>query len=137
MRSYVAQLRASSAPKFVLGGSVTFIVEYGIFYALYVNMRWPLLLANSVSFGAGLGISFMFNRLWAFKKPDYKRAAHHQAVLYAILAATNLFMNNLIVGMLKFAGLDARIGKVIAILTIAAWNFLVYKYVIFKEEKSR
>jgi putative flippase GtrA len=136
MREFAARLKDSSIPKFLIGGSITFLVEYGIFYSLYIFLGWNLLLANSLSFAIGLGISFMFNRLWAFKKHDYKRAAHHQAVLYAILAVTNLVMNNLIVGGLKIMGLDPRIGKIIAILIIAAWNFLVYKFIIFKEDNK-
>jgi putative flippase GtrA len=134
MRKYADQLKSSNVPKFLVGGSITFVVEYGIFYGLYVSLAWPLLLANSISFGAGLAISFMFNRMWAFKSTGYKRGSHHQAVLYAILAVTNLIMNNLIVGSLIYAGLDAKISKIIAILTIATWNFLVYKHVIFKED---
>jgi putative flippase GtrA len=134
MKSYSARLRESSVPKFLVGGSITFIVEYGIFYVLYIFLHWHLFLANSLSFAAGLGVSFMFNRLWAFKRVDYKRPTHHQAVLYFILALTNLILNNLIVGTLKFAGMDVRLGKLIAIIAIATWNFLVYKHIIFKED---
>jgi putative flippase GtrA len=134
MAGYAHKIRQSAAPKFIIGGAVTFAIEYGVFYILYFFQHWNLLVANSLSFGCGLVVSFIFNRLWAFKRTEYKRATHHQAALYAVLAFTNLVMNNLIVGSLKYLGLDVRLAKILAILAIAAWNFSVYKYVIFKEE---
>lgn len=113
---------------------MTVVVEYVVFYILYVGLNWNLFLANSLSFAVGLSMSFMSNRLWAFKKDEFERPAHHQAMIYAALAVTNLVVNNLIVGGLKSAGLDPRIGKVAAIAVIAVWNFFVYKHIIFKEK---
>jgi len=119
--------------KFLIVGSITFLCEYIIFYSLYVLLHWELLLSNSLSFAVGLSMSFMLNRLWAFKIDRYARKLHHQAVIYGALAATNLVINNLIVAGLKADGLDPRIGKVVAIAVIAIWNLLIYKYFIFKE----
>jgi putative flippase GtrA len=79
----------------------------------------------------------MLNRIWAFKKDNYQRKLHHQAVIYIVLALSNLVINNLIVSGLKTAGLDPRIGKIIAIATIAVWNFLIYKYVIFRAGSNK
>lgn len=130
------KLLESSLVRFLLGGGITVLCEYIVFYVLYIFLGWNLLLANSLSFGVGLGTSFMFNRLWAFKKDKYNRKAHHQAVLYGVLAATNLIMNNLIVAGLKDLGLDPRIGKVIAIVLIATWNFMIYHKIIFVGDKD-
>ncbi len=130
------KLLDSSLVRFLLGGSVTVLCEYVVFYILYVFLKWNLLLANSLSFGVGLGVSFMFNRLWAFKKDTYQRKGHHQAILYAALAVTNLVLNNVIVGSLKSAGLDPRIGKFIAIVFIAAWNYVIYRKIIFVGERN-
>jgi putative flippase GtrA len=103
---------------------------------LYIFVHWNLLLANSLSFIVGLSISFMLNRIWAFKEDNYQRKFHHQALIYIVLALSNLVINNLIVSGLKAAGLDPRIGKIIAIATIAVWNFMVYKYIIFKSVRT-
>lgn len=107
------------------------LVEYITFYIFYIFISWNLFVSNSLSFCIGLGISFMFNRLWAFRQSDFHRKTHHQMILYAILAVTNFVANNTIVGLLRAAGLDARIGKIIAIIVIAIWNFIVYKKIIF------
>jgi putative flippase GtrA len=131
MQALVEKLLESSAIRFLLGGGVTVVAEYAVFYALYVGLHWNLFVSNSLSFGVGLAVSFMFNRLWAFKQDDFRRKAHHQAALYVILALTNLLLNNAIVGGLNSLSLDPRIGKVIAIILIAAWNFVIYRKIIF------
>jgi putative flippase GtrA len=132
----ISNVKSSQALRFLTVGSVTFSCEYAVFYILYVFAQWNLLIANSLSFGVGLTVSFMLNRIWAFKQTNYQRKIHHQAAIYIALAITNLVINNLIVGTLKTLGLDPRLGKIIAIITIAVWNFLIYKYIIFKEESQ-
>jgi putative flippase GtrA len=130
------EVKKNQAVRFLTVGSITFLCEYIVFYVLYIFVHWNLLLANSLSFIVGLSISFMLNRIWAFKEDNYQRKFHHQALIYIVLALSNLVINNLIVSGLKAAGLDPRIGKIIAIATIAVWNFMVYKYIIFKSVRT-
>lgn len=127
----IRDLLKSNLVRFLMGGAVTVLCEYLVFYVLYVFLHWNLLLANSLSFAAGLAVSFMFNRMWAFREETYRRKAHHQMALYAVLAVSNLFINNGIVAGLQEVGLDPRLGKIIAILVIAAWNFVIYRKIIF------
>lgn len=126
-----------AALRYLLVGSATFIIEYIVFYILYVFLHWNLLLANSLSFGVGLATSFSLNRIWAFKQQEFQRPVHHQAMLYIALALTNLFINNAIVASLNAVGLDPRIGKIVAIATIALWNFLIFRAIIFKGKGQR
>jgi putative flippase GtrA len=130
----VKALTEHSFVRFLFGGGVTVVCEYVIFYVLYVFLHWNLLLANSLSFGVGLCVSFVFNRLWAFNKPSYQRKAHHQVLLYVILGVTNLLLNNLIVSGLKGVGFDPRFGKIVAIVFIAASNFVIYRKIIFVDK---
>lgn len=129
-------LLSSSFVRFSLGGVVTVGCEYAVFYILFVLLRWNLFLANSLSFGAGLGVSFTFNRQWAFKKAAYSKNVHHQVVMYSILAVTNLLMNNAIVWGLRNIGVNPKIGKLVAIVLIALWNFLIYRKIIFAGESE-
>jgi putative flippase GtrA len=122
--------------RFLTVGLLTFSCEYAVFYGLYAILHWNLLLANSLSFGVGLSVSFGSNRLWAFKRVEYKRRLHHQLMAYVSLALTNLILNNIIVATLNALGLDPRIGKVFAIALIAVWNFLIYKHYIFSSSKG-
>jgi len=134
MKRKIEKLHQSSAIRFLTVGSLTFLTEYIVFYVLYVFLHWNLLVANSLSFAVGLSMSFMLNRKWAFKKQSYQRKFHHQAIIYIALALSNLVINNVIVAGLKDIGIDPRIGKVLAIATIAVWNFVIYKLIIFREK---
>lgn len=136
MTQTIEKLPKSLSVRFVAIGCATFLVEYIVFYILYVFLHWNLLLANSLSFAVGLSMSFGFNRTWAFKKNNYHHKVHHQALIYVILALTNLIANNIIVGGLKIVSIDPRIGKILAIGIIAIWNFIIYKHIIFKEKTS-
>ena len=124
-------LLRSSVVRFVLGGGITVLCEYVVFYILFVFFKWNLLIANSLSFVVGLGVSFLFNRLWAFRKDTFHLKTHHQLAMYLVLAVTNLLFNNAIVAGLQDLGLDPRFGKIIAIILIAVWNFIIYRKVIF------
>lgn len=133
----IARLLNMKLFKFLVGGAITVSVEYVIFIVLYVLLDWNLLLANTLSFICGLGVSFLFNRSWAFSETEYRHRGHHQAIMYAILAATNLLLNNLIVASLEKVAVDPRIGKFVAIILVAAWNFVIYHKVIFAKPSNR
>src|SRR4051812_31833161 len=100
--------------RYLMVGATAFAIEYGLFFILYVIFEWHLLIANSLSFVAGLCASFLLNRVWAFKKTEFERAVHHQALIYSILATANLFISNIMITFLKNVGLDPRLGKIAA-----------------------
>jgi putative flippase GtrA len=122
--------------RYLVVGSLAFLCEYGVFYLFYVTANWNLFLANTLSFLAGLCTSFTLNRLWTFRKENFHRKIHHQAAMYLVLAFVNLFISNILIGGLKGAGLDPRLGKIVAIGTIAIWNFVLFKTVIFKGKQT-
>lgn len=130
------KLTRSSTFRFLLVGGSAFIVDYGSFYALYYGLGIALYIANSFSFGLGLVISFMLNRLWTFGDRNFTKKAHHQLGFYSLLAIINLFLTNVFVGLLNHVGVGPRIGKIITIAVIAAWNFYIYHKFIFTEQKS-
>lgn len=128
-------LEADSSRYLIVGGSA-FAVEYLSFYLFFHEAKWQIYAANSLSFCLGLIISFTFNRNWTFKKANFKKRTHHQITLYFVLAAFNLAMINIVVGILKIVGLDPRIGKFLAMLMIVTWNFLIFRNFIFSAAES-
>jgi putative flippase GtrA len=123
--------------RYLLVGGSAFLVEYGSFFILYQLFNFQIYVANSISFCLGLLISFLFNRGWAFKPTQsYKMHVHHQLAAYISLAFFNLVMTNVIIGGLKAAGLDPRLGKIAAMFFVAAWNFLIFRALIFAEHSE-
>jgi putative flippase GtrA len=123
--------------KYLLVGGSAFLTEYSSFYILYTLLNAQLYLANSLSFCLGLLVSFLFNRGWTFKTDkNYKLQVHHQLLAYVSLAFFNLIMTNVVIGVLKNFGLDPKLGKIVAMLFVVAWNFLIFRSLIFAEHRE-
>jgi putative flippase GtrA len=100
----------------------------------------PTLLANSLSFTAGLVNNFTWNRLWTFGdviQPDWRR----QLVQFTAVSLVGLALNNLIV--LSLEGIFGTMlgqpdwgylpAKVIATGAVVFWNYFANRMWIFKK----
>lgn len=132
---YFNKLQNYHLVRYLIVGGAAFGTEYGSFFLLYEHLKTQLYVANSLSFCIGLSLSFTFNRMWAFKATEFKRRGQHQFVLYAALALINLFLTNVIIGILNNAGINPLAGKIVAMLTIVAWNFFIFKFIIFEGQR--
>lgn len=121
----------ASLVRYLVSGGSAFAAEYVSFLLLYAVLSAQLYVANTLSFCLGLAISFTLNRVWTFREGNYKRAARHQFAMYAVLAACNVVLTNVIIGLLDRAGLDPRLGKIACMFFIVCWNFFIFRYVIF------
>ena len=131
MSSIFSLIMSKKLARYLMVGGTAFIVEYGSFLVFYKFLGVQVYVANSISFCLGLGVSFMLNRSWTFNSGNFKRRGHHQLALYASLALINLGLTNIIVGLLKQAGISPTIGKIMAMLSIVCWNFIIFKLIIF------
>ncbi len=120
--------------KYVITGGLAFVSEYSSFLLLFKVLQLHLYLAASVSFIVGLIISFVLNRMWSFRSEEFTRSQRQQAGLYLSLAAINLGLTNLFIFAAVNLGILEEIAKVIAMALVVAWNFLIFKFVIFKNE---
>jgi putative flippase GtrA len=139
----LANIPFKNSYKYLIVGFSAFLVQYGSFFVCLRILHWQLLVANSIGFCLSLVVSFTLNRSWSFKKAEFRKAAHHQAVLYGVLAGLNLILTNAILGFLKHIGLNPLIGELCVIAMVASWNFFLFHLVIFSgstapdEEKAR
>lgn len=123
--------------RYLFSGVTAFISEYGMFIVLYKVLECPLILSNSISFLIGLIISFSLQRSWTFQKSQFQKALSRQFLLYSLLAVFNLLMINLMLSYLKHRGLDPRLGKVMVMLLVVYWNFLLFRSIIFKPDQAK
>jgi putative flippase GtrA len=136
MRQAISKLTEESFSRYVLAGAGAFVIEYGSFYLMYVRLKGPLYLANSISFGLGLLTSFLLNRLWTFGHKSYSKRTAHQLSFYITLALVNLLLTNVLVGLLKQVEVNPRIGKLIAMIVTSLWNYVLFKAIIFTHRKN-
>ena len=123
--------------KYLAVGITAFVIEYGTFYFLYMELGISLIVANSVSFFLGLLTSFAFNRLWTFGKRTYSKNTSHQLLLYFMLAFINLLLTNITVEILIKINIIPSIGKLAAMILTSLWNYVLFKRVIFKHHRSQ
>jgi len=120
--------------KYVITGGLAFVSEYSSFLLLFKALQVHLYLAASVSFIIGLVISFVLNRMWSFRSEEFTRSQRQQVGLYLFLAAINLGLTNLFIFAAVSLGILEEVAKIIAMALVVAWNFLIFKLVIFKSE---
>jgi putative flippase GtrA len=115
--------------RFLISGGCAAVTEYGIFYLLTSGFDLYILLANTISFMGGLLVSFLLNRQWVFRSTNSKR---DEFIKYSVLAMVNLIISNGIIHILADTiGNNEMIAKLITMIMIAAWNYLIFSRLIF------
>jgi putative flippase GtrA len=117
--------------RFLVSGGSAAVTEYGVFLFLFDLVKIDVVIANGISFLCGLMVSFLLNKHWVFKS---KQRARMEVVLYVILALVNLLLSSLFIQLLVHtAGISPFIAKLIGMVVIAAWNYLFFSRLIFKQ----
>lgn len=116
--------------RYIAIGVLSFILEYGLFLALYKVVELWYVTANFLVYFAAFWFNFILNRVWTFGSKDSLRK---QLVLYGILFSFNmLIITVLIVLFSDTVGFSPPLSKVIVMGIIVPWNFIIYKKVIYK-----
>ncbi len=125
--------------RFLAVGAVGTLLDFSLLTLLKLA-GLPTLLANSLSFTAGLVNNFTWNRLWTFGdaiQPDWRR----QLVQFTAVSLVGLALNNLIV--LSLEGIFGTLlgqpdwgylpAKVIATGVVVFWNYFANRMWTFKK----
>lgn len=118
--------------RFFVGGLATIAADYGTFHVLFA-VGAPLFVATTASLLAGFVVSFTLNKLWVFgaTKERGQKNTTLQLVLYTALFLFNIGFAYLFIQQLQLLGVSAYLGKLLSIVLIVAWNFVIYKKIIF------
>lgn len=124
-------MRHQFARYFVIGFSGV-IMDVGSLYLLkqYLHLR-PVsaVIVNQIFL---LNYVFILNKYWSFKS---KGVTHKQAIRFFILAGLNYVIA---IGWMLFfnekLGVNYLLARVFNIAVAVAWNFLLYKYWVYKQE---
>ncbi|MCL5004332.1 MAG: GtrA family protein [Patescibacteria group bacterium] len=131
--------------KFIVVGVVNTGIDFAILNALMFSMKiysgkW-LILFNSISFTAAVINSYFMNKYWTFKAQNTEDSKAKQFSQFLIISVIGISINDAIVYALAtftspLFGLSAQMwtnaAKIIATLASMAWNFIGYKFIVFK-----
>jgi putative flippase GtrA len=124
--------------RFAMIGVVGTAVDFGLLIVFKELVGLPTLLANTLSYGAGIVNNFVLNRIWTY--PDsHSRNALLQLVQFGLVSVTGLLLNNLIVywldqplgNLVGAADYGYLIAKVFATGLVMVWNFVVNRFWTF------
>ena len=131
--------------KFALTGTLNTFIDLGIFNLLMlvfgITVGLPLSVFKGISFSAGVVNSYFWNKFWTFGKKETKVATKEFSQFYLITGIgflLNVGVFSLIVNFISpqfglSEALWANISAIIATFCVCVWNFLGYKFIVFKK----
>ncbi len=118
--------------KFLVIGILSFAIDLGTLTLLKEVFHVDLWIATPIAFIVSLLFNFWAQRVFTFKASNSTSASF---LKYAALVVFNVFATDVIVNVINAAGLGYAFGKVCATVATMAWNFLLYKYWIFRSSR--
>jgi len=117
--------------KFAIAGASGAVVELGLYTLLVGFFSVHYLTANILSIVTGILVNYVISQKWVFESGRYQPRA--EFVAFCVVSAITIAFNQTIVWLLvDFGELHNVLSKVIAILTVAVFNFFAKKYLVFK-----
>ncbi|XOB40566.1 MAG: GtrA family protein [Candidatus Nealsonbacteria bacterium] len=131
--------------KSFLVGILNSSIDMGVFDCLTwffsIASGWMPVLFKTVSFGCGAVNSYFWNKFWTFQKRDTQDKTKEAVQFFLVTFGGLLIHTTVIYVMVNIIGVKfgvsermwASIGNMIAIFTGFVWNFLGYKFLVFKK----
>lgn len=126
--------------KFLIVGTVGFIVDFGLLTFLVEILGFIPVVANTISFSAAVVSNFTFNRYWTYPDSRSKRR-RIQLLQFGVVSMIGLMINNGILLLLqnpfelllRTAHAPAAISgyipaKIIGTIVVLFWNFFINRY---------
>ena len=131
----IRQVKTSTLLRYIIVGGTSYAIELSVLLLLVHVLHFNTTLAVSIGFWLGLVISFLLQKFLAFKNTDTRaRRLTIQTVYYARLVLFNYGFTLLFVHLLE-PFIDLSIARTLALIITTAWNYIIYKKVIFTEVK--
>jgi len=113
---------------FVSGGSAA-LAEILLYWFLTGPVGMVPAWAHAAVYTVTFWMSFLLNKFWTFKSRENFLP---QFAKYGILFVFNLTATSLLLSGLVSVDVHAMLAKLIVMASVVCWNFLVYRFVIYK-----
>ncbi|MCX6722046.1 MAG: GtrA family protein [Candidatus Staskawiczbacteria bacterium] len=134
------QLFVRQVGKFALAGAAADVVDIKVFQLLFQLTNFSLI-SKSISFLAATFLKFWWNKYWGFEKPQ-KDGIKKEITQFFLITVVGLAIN-----LISFNYFTAITGPqfsmtpdiwresstIFAALIASVWNFLGYKFIVFKK----
>lgn len=123
--------------RYIVAGVLTTIVNYGIYIVLTISLLdvhvyYELQFANSISWIVAVVFAYAINHQWVFQSQSVNRIK--EFVVFMGTRLLTLLLDVLIMALLVTIILfNDRIAKLISIVITTVVNYLLGKWIVFKE----
>lgn len=130
--------------RFLAVGMLGTLVDFMLFAGLHTLLGVPVLIANTISYSAGIINNFILHRRWTFANQEH-RALGTQFTQFTIVSLSALILNNLLVlslapsfeALFNLAGYGTLLAKICATGVVVCWNFLANTFWTFRTAQQR
>jgi len=122
--------------KFVIAGCFAGGTDLIFLYIFHGLLKMEIVLSTSIAFILSFLVSFTLQKYWTFRNFNHNKV-FNQLFLYILNAVIGLNLNGLLMHLLvnRF-NVWYLLSQVIVNLFLAIFNFIVYKFIIFKIGKN-
>lgn len=122
--------------RYIITGFTTLALDIGFYWFLVNTFNvWPAI-TPYIETPIILGFNYLMHKVFTFqgvlKKHSVKQTLRYVLVIAVNNVATSLTLYLLIDNM----GIDYILGKIISIAIIIFWNFPMFKFWVYKDEKA-
>jgi len=127
--------RYKSVIKFIFAGGTAGVTDLVLLFLFHGVFKWGLVFSTSAAFILSFLISFTLQKFWTFRNYRQDRVVR-QFFIYILNAFIGLNLNGLLMHILvnKYA-VWYLLAQIIVNLAIGVWNFIVYKFLVFRTDK--
>ncbi len=116
--------------RYIVTGGAAFVAEYALYQLLYRILGVDYAVAAVIVYTLLFIITFVVTRKWTFESTG---SAAAQLVMHFLLFVFNVWVGNyLLMRGLVGVGISKDIAPFLKTAMITCWNFLIYKFIIYK-----
>ena len=120
--------------KYVVCGSIAFVADASILFALTEYAGWHYLASNTVGLVVGLIITYLLNIKWVFADRKYEFQIGTEFPLFVAIVVTGYLINQVVMwSVVEIIEVDYLFAKVAATAIVLGFNFVAKKYLLFSK----
>ena len=132
-KAWLTRARLAEIARYCAVGLTTFGLDEGCLILLHTHSGMPLFLDTAIAFALSSLVNFVFSRQWVFEQASQGARPRTALVRYVVVIAIGLLLTAAAVPALSAAGVDYRIGKLLASGAVGIGNYFAFPWWVFRE----